>query len=164
MQTVKAMDWLGKEYAVNVQDLQWRPSAYGIIIRNNAILLVKQDNGYDLPGGGVELGETLEQAVIREIQEESGIIAKNPQLLAADTTFFKISDDDETDEFVQSIMLYYACEYNGGELSRAGLDGWEQEHVEGAYWLPLTELDHIKVASTNDYRKHVRSYYENSGN
>jgi 8-oxo-dGTP diphosphatase len=159
MQTVTAKDWLGNEYPVDVANLSWRPAAYGVVIRDDAILLVKLDKGYDLPGGGVELGEPCEQAVIREVQEESGIIARNPRLLAVDTDFFRTSDGNGGGEFVQSVLLYYACEYSGGELSKAGLGPWERQHVEGAEWVPLTELEHIRVASSKDYRKYVWNYH-----
>lgn len=52
-----------------------RVSARGIVIHNNKILLNKFGNGeyYNIPGGGVEPGETVKQAVVREIFEESGL-------------------------------------------------------------------------------------------
>lgn len=52
-----------------------RISARGIIINNNKILLNKFGHGeyYNIPGGGVEPGETVKQAVVREIFEESGL-------------------------------------------------------------------------------------------
>lgn len=55
------------------------------LIKNNEILAVKyitNDNKrdyYDIPGGGIEEGETGEKAAIREFKEESGIDIYNPQ-------------------------------------------------------------------------------------
>jgi len=47
-----------------------------IILRGDQIVLVKRKNpphGWALPGGLVETGETVEQAVVREINEETGL-------------------------------------------------------------------------------------------
>ena len=51
-----------------------------VALRGNAVMLVKQSytTGWILPGGGVERGETLLQAAIREVREEAGLVAEGP--------------------------------------------------------------------------------------
>lgn len=59
----------------------------GIVLKNNKILLTKRKNPPDkgmwsIPGGAVELGETLSEAVQREIREECGIKVYNGEIIA----------------------------------------------------------------------------------
>lgn len=50
-----------------------RPTALGIVLNDGGLLLVaRAPRGLVLPGGGVEPGETFEQAVVREFLEETG--------------------------------------------------------------------------------------------
>nr|WP_319383491.1 NUDIX domain-containing protein [uncultured Roseibium sp.] len=55
-----------------------------VVDDRGSVLLVRHTylDGWYLPGGAVDRGETLEQAAIREVQEEAGIAAQNaPRLL-----------------------------------------------------------------------------------
>ena len=47
------------------------------IVINNRIVLTKNHRGWDLPGGHVEKSETIEEALIREVYEEAGVVTKN---------------------------------------------------------------------------------------
>ena len=57
----------------------------GILIENNKILLVKQKisdkRNWSLPGGKLEQGETLEQGIVREMKEETGLDVEIVRLL-----------------------------------------------------------------------------------
>jgi 8-oxo-dGTP diphosphatase len=73
-----------------------RAAAFGICQRDGAIALVRVDTGQaawlDLPGGGVDPGETPEQAVVREFGEETGLrISVGTAFLRADQTFINTS-------------------------------------------------------------------------
>ncbi len=55
----------------------YRVSAKALIKNDRHQLLFveeKKNNGYELPGGGIENGETVKQALTRELQEELGIV------------------------------------------------------------------------------------------
>lgn len=156
--TVTCIDVYGDEHEVPVSELHWRPSVYGIVINDGKILLSKQfGHKYDLPGGGLAKGETPEDGVIREIKEETGIDAVKPKLVASLNSYFRSTHSKE-DKSYHCIMLYFVCEFVGGELSTAGFDEDEQNYAEIAEWVELSELKNLEVASTIDYREVVNEY------
>lgn len=152
---VSAPDINGNVYEIDTSELRWRPSAYGIIIKNGAILTSPQINGYDLPGGGIDLGEMPEVGLLREIKEETGIDAANPRIVGCGSGFFVLPESAKGRK-VQSILLYYVCDYVGGELSDAGFDDYEKALSKFPEWLPLSEVDSITVGSSYDWRPFVK--------
>lgn len=153
--TITCVDIYGKEHEVPVSELTWRPSAYAIVIKDDRILLSKQfGNGYDLPGGGVDLGELLEDAVIRETKEETGIDVANPRLITAENSFFTFTHSGGGS--IQSLQFFYKCDFVGGEFSIDGFDEYEKQYADMPEWIPLNELPNIIVKSSIDWREVVK--------
>lgn len=155
---ITCVDIYGKKHTVPVADLRWRPSAYGVVIRGNKALLCKQFGKHNLPGGAVDLGETPEAAVIREIKEETGIDVTRPRLLGLQNDFFRMSHSDGS--CIQAILLYYVCDYVGGTLSTDGFDEDEKQYAELAEWVPLERLPDLQVTSSKDYRTYITQALE----
>lgn len=84
-----------------------RIRAVAIIVNDDKILVIHRINNgkeyFVFPGGGVENGETVEQAVLREVQEETSLEVKIEKML-----YHHIYDDD-TEHF------FYLCRYVSGE-------------------------------------------------
>lgn len=148
MKTVTCIDLENNTYEVPVDSLRWRPSVYGIIIQDDKILLSPQWDWYDLPGWGIDLWETIEEALIREVNEETGLDVKSNGLVHVDSNFFK--HPNNRDDFMQSMLIYYRAEVVGWELSIDRFDDHEKVYAKLAEWIPLSELENIKFSSSID--------------
>jgi len=156
--TVICTDLDGKQYHVSPDDMRWRPSVYGIIIEDDKILLSPCfGDGYDLPGGGMELHETVEQALKREVWEETGFEALVGELVSVCSSFFMPrSQYSSSKQPANAILLYYVCHITGGKLSTEHFDEDEQKHTAEATWIPISQIDNIKFYSTNDVQSVIR--------
>ena len=154
-ETVTCIGFDGKEYSVLASELILRTSIYGIVIKDNAVLRSKQSNGYDLPGGGIEDGETDQEGVEREVAEETGLQVEAQQQVGEQKEgYFKRTHSDGV--CIHSFMRYYVCKLIGGEVSTKGFDEAEKTFAEAAEWFPIDKLSTINVASTNDWRDLVQ--------
>lgn len=105
-----------------------------LLHRDGAYLLqdrIKEDwQGYTLPGGHVEPGESIVDAVVREMQEENGLTVLDPHLCGVKQ--FPI----ENGRYL--VFLFEASEYEG-ELTSS---------EEGAmYWVPVEQLKSVNLVS-----------------
>ena len=137
----------GNTFQVPVNQLSFRPAVYAIIIQEDKILLSKQWNGYDLPGGGIDLGEPAEEALKREVKEETGFEIEIDQILHTSSSFFKLPFKNTC---VHSIHLFFQCHIVGGQLSDQYLDGQEKEYASLAEWVDLTKVDQLKLYTSDD--------------
>ena len=82
-------------------------------------------HGWNFPGGHVEKGEYVTPSVIREMQEETGLLIENPRLCGI-KEFHKLTDGK------RYIVFLYAANQFSGELKSSD---------EGEiFWYPLAEL------------------------
>jgi mutator protein MutT len=94
------------------------PGVGGIVVGPEGILLVVRDKEpakgrLSFPGGGVDVGETQEQAVVREVREETGI---DCEVIKFVTTADLIMPDDEGAIEFHFILNHYLCKALSFEL------------------------------------------------
>ena len=94
-----------------------------VIVQDDKVVLIRRrfeplKGEWSLPGGGVEVGETLEQAVAREMLEETGFEVEVGPVIEV---FDRITRDDDQRVRYHYVLVDYLCWPVGGEL-RAGSD------------------------------------------
>jgi len=95
-----------KEFGVAVKALIKRDDKFLILHKSSEEDI--NPNSYDIPGGRISFGETLKEALEREILEETGLDVIMGSILEA-WTFTK-------DNCFQLVGLNYLCSYGSGEV------------------------------------------------
>ena len=84
--------------------------------KSGNILLVKTHNrGWDTAGGQIEVGENLEEGVLREIFEESGITASVRCLAGVYSNVGQFLWYDNITNVPTKVMFDFICDYISGE-------------------------------------------------
>lgn len=86
---------------------RFRVGVFALVEDGGRVLLARRrDSGWwNLPGGGLEYGETVEEAVAREVREETGLAVRVQRLVG-------VYSKPQTEE----VVLTFACAVLSGEL------------------------------------------------
>ena len=111
-----------------------------LIIEGSRILLVERGKeplkGYwSLPGGILEVGETLDQAIRREVLEETGLIIEPLEVVEL---FERIMPDTDGRIEYHYLLVDYLCQVKGGKLSAA-------DDAGRAEWFEREDLPGLKL-------------------
>ncbi|WP_202301783.1 NUDIX hydrolase [Dryocola clanedunensis] len=127
--------------------MRTRPSARLLIVDNaGRLLLFRYTHSADAltgrsywatPGGGVEKDESYEQAAIRELQEETGIVREDVGVSVAVRKFVMKLPDGET---VKAQERYYVVRVDDNELSRESWSCSEKQIISECRWWSAEEL------------------------
>jgi ADP-ribose pyrophosphatase len=118
-----------------------RVAVGAVVFKENAVLLVQRgqapaEGSWAIPGGSVQVGETLQQAAEREIREETGVVIR---AAAPVYTFDVIEKDAEGRVRFHYVIVDLAAEYVAG-TPRPASDAVD------ARWVSAGELRRRKVS------------------
>ena len=159
-------DLNNNEFEIDVNKFIFRPSVYGILIENNKILLSKEWDGYNMPGGGVDIHETLEEALTREFFEETGLKVESLCTVHCETSFFNPSHSAKHNgEYWNCPLVYCLVKKVGGEISKDNFDEEEKDYADLPEWIDLDKINKIKFFNSIDnvaVIKKVKKYINNN--
>ncbi len=137
-----------------------RTRVCGLIINNDQILLVEHliNNKafFAPPGGGVEFGETIKQALLREVKEETGLEINSSQ--------FKFITEYIQPPLHAIEVFYHIKSWNGEPI--IGKDPEDLTVIKSVKWYSLNEIKQMpsnEVHHIFHYCNNLRDFFELSG-
>jgi 8-oxo-dGTP pyrophosphatase MutT (NUDIX family) len=129
---------LGEGVDVRGRTLE-RTAIRGVILRGTRLLMIRSalPGDYMFPGGGLEQGESHEQALRRELLEECGTHLRTCGEQIGAVVEYKFAREDEYDTFKMT-SCYYACEVEDGFGAQA-LEDYEQDLGIEPVWVELEQ-------------------------
>lgn len=129
------------------------PAASAIVTNTRGQILLhrRSDNQlWALPGGTMEIGESIGQTVVREVQEETGLLVE-PQSIVGIYSNPKHVIEYTNGEIRQEFSLCFTCSILGGELRKS------EESLELAYFTPQ-EIEQLTMHESTRLR--IKHYLE----
>jgi 8-oxo-dGTP diphosphatase len=116
-----------------------------VIVDQNRVLLIRRGTPpllgeWSLPGGVLECGETLRDAVVREAHEETGLTVETGEMLGV---YERVIRDDARRVRYHYVLIDFLCRAVGGDL-KAGSDAADVR------WFTREELPALNLAFDAD--------------
>ena len=139
-----------------MKDNVYKVRATGVLIENNSLLLVKQklsnNRNWSLPGGRVEPGETLEQALIREMKEETGLDVEPIRMLY-------VCDVAASGNTV--LHITFLTKRIGGEIMLP-TNEFDENPIHDVRFIPIDELTEYGISEK--FIEIIKNDFSNAGN
>lgn len=126
----------------------FRYRAAAIIVEDGAALFAgnRQEPYYYAVGGGVHVGETAEQAVVREVEEETGVHYDVDRLAVVHENFFMGEGGDWEGRLCHEVCFYYLMKPR--HTREVDAHGYTHGVPEEMHWLEIAKLDGVRSYPT----------------
>jgi ADP-ribose pyrophosphatase YjhB (NUDIX family) len=148
--TINAFNKNGERISRPSQNFKLRVGVYGLLKEHGKLLMQHNPvlKGFALPGGAVDIGETLDAALIREFKEETGLEIKPIKVLDVIEDFYTYEEFD-----AHSIFILYEVKRIGGQLLTQTN---EEQDSDQALFMSPQELTPDKVLRVfRKFSKHI---------
>ena len=127
-----------------------------VVINQERVLLIKRGHEpllgeWSIPGGAMELGETIREAVVREVLEETGITVETSELL---DVFDRVVRDAAGKVLYHYVLIDFLCRRISGDPLAAG-------DAAAARWFTREEV--AKLQLPKDTTEVIRMGFEKAG-
>jgi 8-oxo-dGTP diphosphatase len=135
--------------------IQKHTGVYGLVKKDGKILMIKKSRGpyegmYDLPGGRIEEGEKVEEALRREFIEEVGCEIKELSFISEMNDELKYNHPRLGETLFQHYGTYYKVELLDDSKIKDTADGHDSL---GSEWVDLKDIEEGKVKIPNIVKK-----------
>src|SRR5690554_2399245 len=114
--------------------------------KHGNILIVKTYNrGWDCTGGQIEVGENIEEGLLREIYEESGVVASVKSLVGIYSNVGQYLYYDGVTPVPTKVIFDFICEYVSGELRPSN-------ETSKVMWVPRDKVLEYITSPANLFR------------
>lgn len=124
----------------------------GLIINsNNEITLGYSHKTYQFPGGHLEDGETLEECLLREIEEETGIEIKDAKLKPFEKITYYNKNYHKSGKNRKNEIYYYIINTDANfDMNNSKLDEWEKDGNFIVKTFPIENVEQVLIDSILD--------------
>lgn len=142
MSRITCFDKEGKKYQFDESECVYRKSVYGLVEHDSKILLIVDSRGgaWELPGGGVEAGESVQQALEREFMEETGLKIDSTECVLIGQVkgyFFSL----ERKLPLKTDRIYYRVKLQD-QMSNLKSDG-NGDDISEAKFIPIDQINNL---------------------
>lgn len=136
-----------------------RCAAKALIVQDGRLLLnrCRRANGdvyYDLPGGGQHLFESMEDAVRREVREETGMDVRILRFAAlAEEIYTNGLLRQKYPDYAHRMMHIFLAEPDGEKCSQPSEKDWGMEE---SIWIPVEEVENLPEVRPTAIQNRIR--------